>query len=406
MSGVCDLSNENISVEKALAIVLSSAESFGTEKVELTNSFNRVLKEAIFADRDFPPFDRVSMDGIAIQAASFHSGQRTFLVEDIQPAGTAQKSLKDKIHCIEVMTGAILPKNTDVVIPYEQVLIENSTATVQVEEIKSLQNIHVKGFDRKRSDKLISEGQLISPAEMSVLATVGKHEVLVAKRPKVMVISTGDELVEVDKIPLEHQIRRSNVYALQALLRGWNLEAEQVHLRDDKEQLKEKISRIIELYDVCIFSGAVSKGKFDYLPEVLDGLGVAKKFHRVNQRPGKPFWFGKKDNKTFFAFPGNPVSTYLNCIKYFYPWYRKSMGLNYSDDSQAILEEDFQFKPSLTYFLQVEVVNKAGQLCAKPISGNGSGDLANLAECNAFLELPADKSAFKKGEVYPVLFYR
>ncbi|MDZ7612389.1 MAG: molybdopterin molybdotransferase MoeA [Flavobacteriaceae bacterium] len=406
MSGVCDLSNENISVEKAFAIVLSNAESFGTEKVELTESFNRVLKEAIFADRDFPPFDRVSMDGIALQETSFHSGRRQFYIEGIQPAGTPKKTLKNKDHCIEVMTGAILPGNTDIVIPYEQVFIQNGTATLQIDEIKSLQNIHLKGFDRKISDKLISEDQLISPAEISVLATVGKHEVLVSKNPKIMVISTGDELVEVDKIPLEHQIRRSNVYALQALLRGWNLEAEQVHLRDDKEQLKEKIARIIEAYDVCIFSGAVSKGKFDYLPDVLDELGVTKKFHRVNQRPGKPFWFGKKDKKTFFAFPGNPVSTYLNCIKYFYPWYRKSMGLNFRNESQAILDADFQFKPSLTYFLQVEVVNKAGLLYAKPISGNGSGDLANLVECNAFLELPADQSTFKKGEAYPVLFYR
>lgn len=406
MSGLCDLSNENISVDKALALVLSNAENFGTEKVELTNSFNRVLKEAIFADRDFPPFDRVSMDGIAIQEASFQSGRRQFHIEGIQPAGTQKKALINKDHCIEVMTGAILPANTDVVIPYEQVLIENNKAIVQIDEIKSLQNIHLRGLDRKRTDRLISKDRLISPAEISVLATVGKHEVVVAKRPKVMVISTGDELVEVDKIPLDHQIRRSNVYALQALLRGWNLEAEQVHLRDDKEQLKEKISGIIELYDVCIFSGAVSKGKFDYLPDVLNELGVTKKFHRVNQRPGKPFWFGKKDKKTFFAFPGNPVSTYLNCIKYFYPWYRKSLGLSYRDESQAILEVDFLFKPSLTYFLQVEVVNKAGQLYAKPISGNGSGDLANLVECNAFLELSADKSTFKKGEVYPVLFYR
>ena len=252
----------------------------------------------------------------------------------------------------------------------------------------------------------MAEDRLISPAEISVLATVGKDEVVVARQPKVMIISTGDELVEVESIPLNHQIRRSNVYALNALLKGWNLEADQVHLRDDKEQLKEKIAGIIENYDVCIFSGAVSKGKFDYLPEVLDSLGVIKKFHRVNQRPGKPFWFGKKDKKTFFAFPGNPVSTYLNCIKYFYPWYRKSMGLNYTNETMAVLEADFQFNPALTYFLQVEVLNKEGVLYAKPIAGHGSGDLANLLECNAFLELPADRSSFKKGEAFPVLFYR
>jgi molybdopterin molybdotransferase len=304
------------------------------------------------------------------------------------------------------MTGAVLPANTDTVIPYEQVIIENNTAIVQMDEIKKLQNIHPRGFDRKKSDKLICEDRLISPAEISILATVGKHEVVVAKNPKVMIISTGDELVEVGSIPQNHQIRRSNVYALKALLKGWNLEADQVHLRDDKEQLKEKIAGIIENYDVCIFSGAVSKGKFDYLPEVLDSLGVIKKFHRVNQRPGKPFWFGKKDKKTFFAFPGNPVSTYLNCIKYFYPWHKKSMGLTYTTDTKAVLEADFQFNPALTYFLQVDILNREGVLYAKPIAGNGSGDLANLLECNAFLELPAERNSFKKGEAFPVLFYR
>lgn len=406
MSGVCDLSNENISVEMALAIVLDNSESFGTEMTELTRSFNRVLKEAVFADRDFPPFDRVSMDGIAIRFDSFQAGNRKFQIEGIQPAGSAQKTLINKDQCIEVMTGAVLPEHTDTVIPYEQVFIENDTATVQIDEIKKLQHIHLMGFDRKKADKLISEHRLISPAEISILATVGKHEVVVARQPKVMIISTGDELVEVDSSPLNYQIRRSNVYALKALLKGWNLESDQVHLSDNKVQLKERLAGIIEDYDVCIFSGAVSKGKFDYLPEVLDELGVIKKFHRVNQRPGKPFWFGKKGKKAFFAFPGNPVSTYLNCIKYFYPWYRKSMGLSFAFEAKALLEEDFLFNPPLTYYLQVEVLNKEGVLYAKPIAGHGSGDLANLLECNAFLELPADKSSFKKGEAFPVLFYR
>ena len=155
-----------------------------------------------------------------------------------------------------------------------------------------------------------------------------------------------------------------------------------------------------------LFSGAVSKGKFDFIPEVLDSLGVKKLFHRVKQKPGKPFWFGKKAAKTVFAFPGNPVSTFVSCLKYFYPWYYKSVGLNFENKQQAILTSEFNFKSQLTYFLQVKLHQEDGKLYATPIAGKGSGDLANLVDSDAFLELPDDKTNFTKGEVFPLITYR
>ncbi|MHB1148652.1 MAG: molybdopterin-binding protein [Lutibacter sp.] len=183
--------------------------------------------------------------------------------------------------------------------------------------------------------------------------------------------------------------------------------------------LLTKIESLLENYDVLIFSGAVSKGKFDFIPEVLNELGVKKLFHEVKQRPGKPFWFGEKNHENMsetkvaersrsivFAFPGNPVSTFVNCLKYFYPWYFKSVGLNFENKHQAILSEDFYFKPEMTYFLQVKLNQIEGKLWATPISGKGSGDLANLADADAFLELPDNRSNFTKGEVFPVIFYR
>ena len=171
----------------------------------------------------------------------------------------------------------------------------------------------------------------------------------------------------------------------------------------------------------CLFSGAVSKGKFDFLPEVLDELGVEKLFHRVAQRPGKPFWFGisdalglseqnvyqsvdkgaenKSQKKTVvFAFPGNPISTFVNCLAYFYPWYYKSVGIEQKEEN-AILAEDVVFKPSLTYFLQVKLAYRFGHLIATPITGNGSGDLASLVHADAFIQLPSAQTEFKKGEV-------
>lgn len=395
-----------IKVQEALEIVLNNTENFGIEEVDFLNSSGRVLKESIFADRDFPPFDRVSMDGIAISSEAFNNGQRAFKIEGIQAAGSPQLTLQDTSNCLEAMTGAVLPKNTDAVIQYELLIIENGKAKVNLEAVKSFQNIHLKGTDKKQGDLLIKENTLISPAEIGIFATVGKTKVKVAKQPKVMVISTGNELVEVGENPADHQIRRSNVFTLTSLLEKLQVKAETLHILDDKKVLLIKIESLLTNYDVLIFSGAVSKGKFDFIPEVLDELGVKKLFHEVKQRPGKPFWFGKKGEKTIFAFPGNPVSTFVNCVKYFFPWYYKSVGLNFENKHQAMLSEDFYFKPEMTYFLQVKLNQIEGKLWATPISGKGSGDLANLVDADAFLELPDNRSNFTKGEVFPILNYR
>ena len=393
-------------VQEAQDIIISKTENFGIEEVDFMNSVGRVLKEDIIADRDFPPFDRVSMDGISINDAAFNSGQRTFKIEGVQAAGSEQLTMQNPENCIEAMTGAVLPKNTNAVIQYELLNIENGEATINLDAVKNFQNIHKKGLDRKQGDILIHKNTLISSAEIGVLATVGKSTVKVAKQPKVMIISTGNELVEVSETPAEHQIRRSNVYTLVSILDKLNIKAETAHILDDKEVLLTKIESFLNDYDVLLFSGAVSKGKFDFIPEVLNTLGVEKLFHKVKQRPGKPFWFGKKADKTVFAFPGNPVSTFVSCLKYFTPWYLKSVGLDVESNDEAVLSEDFFFKPSLTYFLQVKLKRENGVLVATPVSGKGSGDLANLIDSDAFLELPDDRSNFTKGEVFPVLTYR
>ena len=397
---------EMITSQQALHIILKNTEVFGIEEIPFLESVGRVLKEDILADRDFPPFDRVSMDGIAIVFDTFSQGTRAFEIENIQAAGSKQLELNNKANCIEVMTGAVLPKNTDAVIPYEQVNIANGKAVVEIDVINQLQNIHKQGNDRKKTDILIKKSKVISPSEIGIFATVGKSIIKVAEQPKVLIISTGDELVAVNENPLPYQIRRSNVYSLASLLQDLKINAETAHITDDRPLLKEKIGRYLEQYDVLLFSGAVSKGKYDFLPEVLDELGVKKLFHKVKQRPGKPFWFGKKGSKNVFAFPGNPVSTYVGCLKYFYPWYKKSAGIPFENLESAILSEDFFFKPELTYFLQVKIKNEKGHLYATPVVGYGSGDLANLADADAFLEMPDDKSHFTKGEVFPLIRYR
>jgi molybdopterin molybdotransferase len=410
-----------INVSEASQIILANSQEYGIESVDFMDSLGRVLKEEIRADRDFPPFDRVCMDGISVSHKIFSSGQREFKIEGVQAAGSPQMTLVNLTNCLEVMTGAILPVRSDVVIPYELIEIENGIAKVSIDEVKELQNIHLKGKDKLVGDVLIPKNRKITAAEIGLLATVGKNKVLVAKHPKVLIVSTGDELVEVSENPLEYQIRRSNVYSLQALLLALGVLSDTKHLADDKSSLLKEIGSSLHEYDVLLFSGAVSKGKFDYIPEVLDELGVEKLFHKVKQRPGKPFWFGRiaslissqtdpsnviSNKIVVFAFPGNPVSTYVNCLKYFYPWYQKSVFGMESAVEQAVLSVDFNFKPRMTYFLQVQLQNVSGEVLAIPLTGNGSGDLANLTEADALLELPADRTEFKKGEAFSVIRYR
>ena len=394
-----------ITSEEAKHIILNSTQEFGVEEIPFIKSVGRILKETIVADRDFPPFNRVSMDGIAIDFKAFQKGQRAFKVEGIQPAGSAQISLQNSENCIEVMTGAVLPKNTNAVIRYEDVEIKNDVARIIINEVFDFQNIHEKGKDRKVGETLIEKNTIISAAEIGVFATVGKSTIKVAKQPKIMILSTGDELVDVNEKPEEHQIRRSNVFTLVAALEHLKIESETSHITDDKPILRQKIAQFLNDYDVLLCSGAVSKGKFDFLPEVFDELGVEKRFHRVAQRPGKPFWMGETKSCKVFAFPGNPISTFVNCLAYFYSWYYKSVGVKTKEET-AILTEDVTFKPNLTYFLQVKLGDKFGHILATPIKGNGSGDLASLVNADAFIQLPNDKTEFKTGENYPIIRYR
>lgn len=412
-----------ISVEEARKNILEATQNFGVEEIPFLKSVGRILKEEILADRDFPPFNRVAMDGVAIEYAAFKKGQRSFKIEGIQAAGSEQLSMQNSNNCIEVMTGAVLPNNSNTVIRYEDITIENEIATIQIDAIKEGQNVHTKGRDGKVGALLIKENTQISAAEIGVFASVGASFVKVAKQPKVLIISTGDELVGVAEIPLAHQIRRSNVFTLVSLLERLHIPSKTAHITDDKPILKSKIESYLKAYDVLLFSGAVSKGKFDFLPEVFEELGVEKRFHKVAQRPGKPFWFGSaasffvneqnvyrnekenKKNTIVFGFPGNPISTFVNCLVYFYLWYYKSVGLEIQEET-AILGEDVNFKPNLVYFLQVKLASENGNLVAFPIKGNGSGDLASLVKTDAFIQLPNDKIEFKKGEVYPIINYR
>ncbi|MEZ4933581.1 MAG: molybdopterin molybdotransferase MoeA [Saprospiraceae bacterium] len=394
-------------IEQATDIILSNTLSFGEESVPLGLATGRILREDLIADRDFPPFNRVSMDGIAIQFEYFAKGKRAFKIEGLQAAGAPQMTLEDTNNCLEVMTGAMLPQGTDTVIRYEDVDIKDGVATIQIEDVAAKQNIHQRGTDRAAGSLIVKRGCLISPAEIGVAATVGRGSLAVSKKPRVAIISTGDELVDVSEQPLPHQIRKSNIHNLAAAVSEWGIMANLFHLPDEKNAIREILTEVLKNHDAVLLSGGVSAGKLDFVPDVLEELKVEKMFHKVSQRPGKPFWFGRNDSTVVFAFPGNPVSSFMCLNRFFRPWLLASYGLPPFAERYAILSKDFYFKPELTYFLQVKInYGKDGRLTAVPIEGKGSGDLANLVDADAFLELPRGQDQFEKGEVFPVFFYR
>jgi molybdopterin molybdotransferase len=392
-----------ITVEEAEKIILAESRDYATESIYFEDALGRVLAENISADRDLPPYNRVTMDGIAINYSAIENRIKCFKIIATQAAGDVPFEINHPSECIEIMTGAALPSTTDTVIRYEDLKIENGVATLSADNIIKGQSIHFKGADVKQNEIAITANQFITPAFINTIGSVGKTNLLVKKLPRTVIISSGDELVNVNETPNAFQIRKSNNYTIKAVLQQYKLNADMIHIPDDAVITKQQIEKSLQKYDIIILCGGVSEGKFDYIPKALDECGVKKIFHKVQQRPGKPFWFGKHENGVLvFAFPGNPVSTFMCMHRYLLPWLEKSLGIN-KQSLYAVLSEDFTFNPQLQYFLQVKLhVNEKGCLMAKPIAGNGSGDFANLIDTDAFMELPLRQNEFKKGETFKV----
>jgi molybdopterin molybdotransferase len=393
-----------ITVEEAERLILDNTGDYGAEIILFEESLGRVLAETIKADRDLPPFNRVSMDGIAIKYEALGKGINTFKIKSTQAAGDSPTEIQHLDDCIEIMTGAALPSSVDTVVRYEDIEIKDGKAVLLISDIKKGQNIHVKGVDRKQGDVVLTPGRVITPAVISMAASVGETELRVKRKPRVVIISSGDELVDVAATPSAYQIRRSNSYMMKAILADVGIDAGMVHIPDEQEAINSILRQCLVNFDVLLLSGGISMGKFDYIPKVLKELQVNQIFHKVQQRPGKPFWFGKHANgPVVFAFPGNPVATFMCTQRYFIPWLNASLGAEAKPAMYAVLNADFNFQPPLKYFLQVTLAfAEDGRLVAVPVEGNGSGDFANLADTDAFMELPLSKNEFKQGEVYRV----
>jgi molybdopterin molybdotransferase len=386
------VSSRLISPAEAEAAIRQHATRLPAMRMPLAELAGTVLRESITATRDQPPFDRVTMDGIAFAFESWQNGRSSFRIAGTQAAGAAPLTLGDPNECIEVMTGAMLPIGCNCVVPVENIEVRDGVAQLRDDAPAPVRNfnVHARGIDSRRGDLLLASGCHLGPPEVAVIASNGQSHALVARAPKIVVISTGDELVEPGRSLLDWQISRSNVYAVLASLRRHGHTAlSQDHIADDLPTLRTRLREHLATNDVLILSGGVSMGRFDYVPQVLEELGVRVVFHKVAQRPGKPIWFGVgAGGQTVYALPGNPVSTLVCLTRYVLPGLLSAQGAAPAAVETMTLAQSYEVKPSFAVFLPVKLAHDIAGQCAAPHPTQGSGDFTSLIGTLGFVELP------------------
>lgn len=358
----------------------------------LAASRGHFLRQEVLPERDNPPFDRVCMDGIAIASGAYAAGARRFPIVGTQAAGAVPQELDDPLAAIEVMTGAVLPRGTDCVVPIEEYRLDRRVAVLPDNGANLTgRNVQRRGSDGRPDAPMLAAGQQLGPAELAVVASAGLAGVRVSRQPRIAVVSTGDELVEPGQ-PIEaHQVRRSNAYAVVAACRAHGYATvDDEHLRDDPALLHARIGAQLETHEVLILSGGVSKGRYDFIPSVLQQLGVNEVFHQVEQRPGRPMWFGTTTSgKAVFGLPGNPVSTLVCLRRYVLPALEFSLSGRWPAVERIALAAAEDAPRKATVFLPVMLgADAAGLAVALARPPRGSGDFLALAGTAGFVELP------------------
>lgn len=379
-----------ISLQEAQRLVKKQFRSFGKEIVLLDDATGRVLNEPVTADRDYPPFNRATMDGIAINSADWQEGIRMYNLTETVFAGKAAQKTISKGECYKIMTGAAVPAGADIVIRREDIAENENRLTVNVSEISPGQNIAPKGSDIKKGTTVIDPPQLIQPGTITTLASLGFDEVKVASLPSVAIITTGDEVVPVEAMVNEVQIRNSNQHLLKALLQQWKIKPAGVtHVKDEADALLQAVNRH-RRNDILILSGAVSAGDADFVPEVLVKAGAEKIFHRVAIRPGKPIWFGVFQNgPVVFALPGNPFSTFVTFKLFIEEFLVACFGLPERTMLQLPFTGTRVKKTNLDEFFPVTI--GGDPTVATPILFNTSGDITAVLKASGLAMQPAEK---------------
>ena len=371
------------------------ARSFGAEEIELADADGRVLAEGVPADRDYPPFNRATMDGYAINAEDWENGVRGFKVQQVIYAGQSAGAELSAGHCYKIMTGAPVPLSATAVIRREDAVQVDDVVTFDIETLKPFQNIARKGEDMHAGDVVLQKRMVCNAAVISLLASLGKVKLMVERLPQVALFTTGDEVVEPGMPVSASQIRNGNQYLLKSLLKQWQIKpAIYQHIADDKELLKEHLTQALTC-DMVITCGGVSAGDADYLPEVLESIGVKKLFHKVAIRPGKPIWCGQMPNGGLvFALPGNPFSCHVTFKLFIETYLMACFGLPKPALSQLPLLSAKAKRVNLDEFFPAKVSND-GLLS---ITFNSSGDIKSALVADALVVHPMDVGDLNVGD--------
>jgi len=390
-----------LSIQEAETAIRETVSELEVVDVPLPMARGRVLRQSVVNPRAMPPFDRVMMDGVGLSINDWKAGIKRFQVVGMAAAGQPRACLSTVGTCLEVMTGAICPDGVSVIVPREQVKSVDDFVDVDPSfQWKEGQYIHRKGSDGAAGQCLLEAGTILDSRALAVAASCGAAQLRVSREPRIGIVSSGNELIEPGQPVAEHQIYRSNAYALAAIFeeKGYP-SVEQMHLPDHLETITAALIDLLKRVDVLVLSGGVSMGRFDYMPQALEAAGVVKRFHRVAQRPGKPFWMGRgQTGQLVFGLPGNPVSTIVGARRYVTPAIDQMRGLTPGIQRQVRLSQPVQGNPSLGLFIPVRV-DDWGE--AEPVRPQNSGDFYGIMGSDGFVELGPQTGVFEVGSVAP-----
>lgn len=396
-----------ISVDQALRLILAQIKALGTERVDILSGLGRVLAEDIYASLDVPPFDNSAMDGYAVKFSDieFASAERPAQLKVIGelPAGRCSSKPLQKSEAFRIMTGAPLPEGSDTVIKQEDTKVEGSTVSIFINSPCG-SNIRRAGEDIKKEDRLFQSGTKIGPAHTGVLASVKRAFVTVYQRPRVAIISTGDELIDVDEEISKGKIVSSNSYSLFALVKESGAIPVSLGIaRDTKKELSERILQGLNA-DIIISSGGVSVGDYDFVKDVLADLGVDMKFWKVAMRPGKPLAFGVIEGKPTFGLPGNPVSVMVSFEQFAGPAIRKMSGHKclFKPTVKAVVEEKVITSKGNKNFIRCFVKRREDNYYVSTTGEQGSGILTSMSDANGLMIISEDRDIVNQGETVNV----
>lgn len=394
---------ELLNYESALALLLGYKIDLKIVEIVLSEAVGEISAEDIYADRDYPPFNRASMDGIAFNAQLPHDYTKPFNCIDTVYAGSSVDLSLGINECVKIMTGAAVPHSANVVVRIEDCIeSENGILCNKIPE-KLFLYISNQGEDVSKGELVLNKNTKITPVVSSVLAAIGKAQVNVYKALEIGLISTGNELVDIDIIPNLVQIRDSNRVYLQAFLNAFPVKISfSKHAQDDMNDLKENISLSLQ-NDITILSGGVSAGEADYVPYVLKELGVKQIFHKVAIKPGKPIWVGtSQQGKLVIGLPGNPLSVQIASKIFIEPLLNSIFGLEPAKPVYLPMASPRKKPNALTEFIPASLLDSK---TVQAIKFNGSGDILSACKAQGFFVHKPSQSDLVENSVVPFYFW-